>query len=171
MIWRGGLSFHGGFLGVILGLWFFGGRTFQGLLRFGDAFALYTPIGLGLGRLGNFMNSELVGRPTNGSWGMIFERVDQVPRHPSQLYEAVLEGLVLFLILKFISRKTRETGVLFWSFIGCYGIFRFLVEFFREPDSQIGFVWGPFSLGQLLSLPMIFIAVTLALTTAFQGKQ
>lgn len=157
-IWNGGLSFHGGLLGVMLALWFLGGQTSEGLYRWGDVFARYTPIGLGLGRLGNFMNSELVGRPTNGSWGMVFDRVDQLPRHPSQLYEACLEGLVLFLLLNWIGSRTQKTGVLFWTFIGFYGLFRFLLEFLREPDAQLGFVAGPLSLGQLLSLPMILIA-------------
>jgi len=157
-IWKGGLSFHGGLLGVMLALWFLGGRTLEGLYQWGDVFARYTPIGLGLGRLGNFMNSELVGRPTDGSWGMIFDRVDQLPRHPSQLYEACLEGLVLFLFLKWIGGRTQKTGVLFWAFVGSYGLFRFLLEFLREPDAQLGFVIGPLSLGQLLSLPMIAAA-------------
>jgi phosphatidylglycerol:prolipoprotein diacylglycerol transferase len=102
---------------------------------------------------------------------MVFDRIDAAPRHPSQLYEAFLEGLLLFMILKFISQKTQKTGVLFWSFIGCYGFFRFLVEFFREPDLQIGFIWGPLSQGQLLSLPMILIALTLAIGTAIGGKR
>jgi len=162
-IWEGGLSFHGGFLGVLIALWFLGGRTWEGLYKWGDSFALFTPIGLGLGRLGNFMNSELVGRPTNGSWGMVFDRVDPVLRHPSQLYEFFLEGLLLFLILLWISRKTNKAGVLFWSFIGFYGSFRLLAEFFREPDPHLGFIWGPLSLGQLLSLPMLVIAFVVAL--------
>jgi len=157
-IWQGGLSFHGGLIGVMFALWSLGGRTWEGLYRWGDVFARYTPIGLGLGRLGNFMNSELVGRPTGRGWGMVFDRVDQIPRHPSQLYESFLEGFVLFLLLQWIAGRTQKTGVLFWSFIGFYGLFRFSIEFFREPDSQLGLVLGPLSLGQLLSLPMIAIA-------------
>jgi phosphatidylglycerol:prolipoprotein diacylglycerol transferase len=155
-IWQGGLSFHGGLIGVLIAMWVLGGKSIKGFYEWGDAFALFTPIGLGLGRLGNFMNSELVGRPTDGSWGVVYERVDSVLRHPSQLYEAFLEGLVLFLILYWISRQTKREGVLFWSFIGLYGLFRFLVEFVREPDFHLGLVWGPLTQGQLLSLPLIF---------------
>jgi len=157
-IWEGGLSFHGGLIGVLIAVWFLGGRTLTGFYRVGDVFALYTPIGLGLGRLGNFMNSELVGRPTDGSWGVIYDRVDTIARHPSQLYEAFLEGVLLFLILKLVSLKTKQAGVLFWGFIGLYGLFRFGVEFLRQPDSHLGFVWGPLTQGQLLSIPLILIA-------------
>ncbi len=156
-IWEGGLSFHGGLIGVLIAVWFLGGRTLEGFYKWGDQFALYTPIGLGLGRLGNFMNSELVGRPTDGSWGFVYDRVDSLARHPSQLYEAFLEGLLLFLILKWIGAKTQKTGVLFWAFVFFYGIFRFIVEFFREPDFHLGLILDPLSLGQLLSMPMLLI--------------
>lgn len=162
-IWNGGLSFHGGFAGVLLALWLMGGRTLRGLYVWGDAFALYTPIGLGLGRLGNFMNSELVGRPTDGSWGVIFEKVDALPRHPSQLYESLLEGLLLFTILRLISLKTKTPGILLWSFVAFYAIFRFTVEFFRQPDEQLGYVLGPLSMGQLLSIPMLLLALAMIL--------
>lgn len=156
-IWKGGLSFHGALIGVLIGMWFLGGRTIEGMYRWGDCFALYTPIGLGLGRLGNFMNSELLGRATNGSWGIIYDLVDTIPRHPSQLYEAALEGLCLFLILKWISKKTQVPGVIFWAFISFYGLFRFAVEFFREPDIHLGLIWGPLTLGQILTIPMLLL--------------
>jgi len=158
-VWQGGLSFHGAFLGVFAALWFMGGRSIQGLQKWGDSFALFTPLGLGFGRIGNFMNSELVGRPTNGNWGVMFERVDLIPRHPSQLYEAVLEGYLLFAILYFLSQKTNREGLIFWTCIALYGTFRFFVEFFRLPDEHLGLVWQGFSQGQILSLPMIFFAV------------
>lgn len=157
-IWEGGLSFHGGLLGGIAALWYLGGRTLEGLHGWGDAFALYAPIGLGLGRIGNFMNSELVGRPTNGDWGVVFQRVDAVVRHPSQLYEAALEGGLLFLTLWLISKQCRKKGIIFWSSIILYGVFRTFVEQFREPDAHIGTIAAGLSAGQILSLPMIIFA-------------
>lgn len=157
-VWNGGLSFHGGLVGMLIVYWLMGKRDNKGFYAFGDAFALYTPVGLGLGRLGNFMNSELVGRPTHGNWGVIFERIDDIPRHPSQLYESFLEGALLFCILWLISRRVQIPGILLWTAISLYGLFRFIVEFFRQPDEQLGFVLGPLSMGQLLSFPMFVLA-------------
>ncbi|MEN6445155.1 MAG: prolipoprotein diacylglyceryl transferase, partial [Candidatus Cloacimonas sp.] len=120
-------------------------------------------IGLGLGRLGNFINGELWGKPTSLPWGMIFPGSDGVPRHPSQLYELFLEGIVMFVITFYLLKKLKKDGLVFWSFIGLYGIFRFLIEFVREPDeidfyAQFGFIFGFMSIGQFLSLIMIILS-------------
>jgi phosphatidylglycerol:prolipoprotein diacylglycerol transferase len=127
------------------------------------------PIGLGLGRLGNFVNGELWGRVTNASLGMVFPSGGPLPRHPSQLYEAFFEGLVLFLVLWFYSRKPKPTGAISGLFLLGYGLFRFAMEFFREPDVQMGFFWGKLTAGQLLSLPMVFFGVIM-LVWAYRGK-
>jgi phosphatidylglycerol:prolipoprotein diacylglycerol transferase len=156
-LWHGGLSFHGGFVGVILvGAWFARrrGLTFYDIA---DLVAVPLPIGLGLGRLGNFINGELFGRVTQVPWCMMFPHGGPVCRHPSQLYEAFLEGLVLFLCLWILARKPRPPGFMFWSFAALYGLFRFLVEFTREPDAQLGLIFGFLSMGQLLSLPMALL--------------
>jgi phosphatidylglycerol:prolipoprotein diacylglycerol transferase len=119
-------------------------------------------VGLGLGRLGNFINGELYGRVTDVPWGVIFPGGGGVPRHPSQLYEAVLEGPVLFLILMAVGKRQLPAGVVFWTFIAFYGLFRFIVEFFREPDAQLGLLAGPLSMGQLLSFPMFILGLVMA---------
>ncbi len=162
-VWEGGMSFHGGFLGVMLAFVLFARRRKIPFLTLIDMAALCAPVGLGLGRIGNFINGELYGRPTDAPWGIIFPGSDGVPRHPSQLYEAFLEGLVLFFIVRFISKKTRVNGVTTCAAIAGYGLFRFTVEFFRQPDAQIGLFYGLFSMGQLLSLPMFVAGVTCAL--------
>jgi len=157
-VWHGGMSFHGGLLGALLMGWWFTKRRGLPFYQVVDLFAVAAPIGLGLGRIGNFINGELYGRPTSVPWAMIFPQGGPVARHPSQLYEAFLEGLVLFLILLGLSKRVRAEGVLFWTFVGGYGLARFFVEFFREPDPQLGLVLGPFSMGQMLSLLMILIS-------------
>ncbi len=165
-VWEGGLSFHGGFLGVVLAFWLYSRRKEIPFLALSDMAALCAPVGLGLGRIGNFINGELYGRPTDAPWGMIFPGSDGVPRHPSQLYEAFLEGVVLFFIVRFVSKKTNVNGVASFTACAGYGLFRFIVEFFRQPDAQIGFFFGLFSMGQLLSLPMFIgglVAVLLLL--------
>ncbi len=157
-IWHGGMSFHGGLLGaVLMGWWFTKKRSFS-FYPIADLFAVAAPIGLGLGRIGNFINGELYGRPTNVPWAMIFPEGGPVARHPSQIYEAFLEGLVLFSVLIWLSKRVHTEGVLFWTFFGGYGLARFFVEFFREPDPQLGLVLGPFSMGQVLSLLMILVS-------------
>jgi phosphatidylglycerol---prolipoprotein diacylglyceryl transferase len=155
-VWEGGMSFHGGLMGALLGGYWFARKKKLDFLALADVAFLTAPIGLGLGRIGNFINGELYGRVTTVPWGMVFPdpQAGSLPRHPSQLYEAVLEGPVMFVILWTLGRKKRPTGVIFWSFIALYGLFRFFVEFFREPDVQLGFVLGGFSMGQLLSFPM-----------------
>jgi phosphatidylglycerol:prolipoprotein diacylglycerol transferase len=156
-IWHGGLSFHGGFVGVVLAGWWFARRHGLTLYEVADMVVVPLPVALGLGRIGNFINGELFGRPTSVPWCMVFPQGGPACRHPSQLYEAFLEGLVLFVCMWILGRRPRPPGVVFWSFVGLYGLFRFLVEFTREPDPQLGFILGPFSMGQLLSLPMLLL--------------
>jgi phosphatidylglycerol:prolipoprotein diacylglycerol transferase len=156
-VWEGGMSFHGGAIGVILGFVLYARRKKLPFLTLIDMAALCTPVGLGLGRIGNFINAELYGRPTSMPWGIIFPGGDGLPRHPSQLYEAFLEGLALFFIVRVMSRRSSVSGVTAWTFCAGYGLFRFFVEFFRQPDAQMGFFLGLFSMGQLLSLPMFLL--------------
>ena len=157
-VWRGGMSFHGGLMGASLMGWWFTKKHGLSFYRLADLCVVAVPIGLGLGRIGNFINGELYGRPTNVPWAVVFPHGGPVPRHPSQLYEAFLEGVVLFIGLLWLAERVQTEGVLLWSFIGGYGVAGFLVEFFREPDPQLGFVLGPFSMGQILSLAMILTA-------------
>tara|TARA_B100000287_G_C20624126_1_gene777076 strand:- start:609 stop:1406 length:798 start_codon:yes stop_codon:yes gene_type:complete len=156
-IWEGGLSFHGGLLGVIVSLIIFSKKKGVKFLRLMDAVALSMPIGLGLVRIGNFLNGELWGRPTDQNWGFIFPNDPfGYARHPSQLYESVGEGLILFLILYIINKKTEIHGVLCSSFLIFYGSIRFIIEFYREPDSHIGYlISDTLSMGQVLCIPMI----------------
>jgi phosphatidylglycerol:prolipoprotein diacylglycerol transferase len=158
-IWEGGLSFHGGLLGVIISLIVFCRRKNIEFLRLMDGVALSMPIGLGLVRIGNFLNGELFGKATNAEWGFIFPTDPfGILRHPSQLYESLGEGLLLFLILLLISQKTNIKGIVSSSFLIFYGSIRFIIEFFRQPDSHIGYVAFDFiSMGQLLCVPMIVI--------------
>jgi phosphatidylglycerol---prolipoprotein diacylglyceryl transferase len=158
-VWEGGMSFHGGLAGSILAGVYFARKKNVPFFQLADIVAPAVPIGLGLGRLGNFINGELYGRVTDLPWGMVFPAGGNLPRHPSQLYEAFLEGLVMFCILWFLGRKEKPAGVIFWSLIGLYGLFRFTVEFFREPDQQVGFLFGLVSMGQLLSLPMLLLGM------------
>ena len=158
-IWEGGLSFHGGLLGVIISLIVFCRRKNIEFLRLMDGVALSMPIGLGLVRIGNFLNGELFGKATNAEWGFIFPTDPfGILRHPSQLYESLGEGLLLFLILLLISQKTNIKGIVSSSFLIFYGSIRFIIEFFRQPDLHIGYVAFDFiSMGQLLCVPMIVI--------------
>jgi len=153
-IWQGGMSFHGGLLGVIIAILIFSKRKHKNFFDIGDFVAPIVPIGLGLVRIANFINGELWGRVTDVSWGMVFPYAGVLPRHPSQLYEFFLEGVVLFAILWPYSLKVRPRRAISGMFLFFYGIFRFIVEFFREPD---GIVFDIISTGQLLSLPMIII--------------
>ncbi len=153
-VWEGGMSFHGGFLGTLAAMVLFARHKKISFYQIADYAIPAIPIGLGLGRLGNFINGELFGRAADVPWCMVFPMGGTACRHPSQLYEALLEGVTLFLILLYLNRKQLPPGVLFWSFIAGYGSFRFIVEFFREPDPQLGFILGPFSMGQFLSFPM-----------------
>jgi phosphatidylglycerol:prolipoprotein diacylglycerol transferase len=154
-IWHGGMSFHGGLIGVLTVAIVFSWKRNKSFWKIADLVIVTAPIGLGLGRIGNFINGELYGRVTQVPWGMIFPRGGPLPRHPSQLYESALEGGILFLVLWLLKDKKLPSGTLLAIFVGLYGAFRFFVEFFREPDAQLGFVAGPFTMGQLLCALMI----------------
>ena len=157
-VWEGGLSFHGGLVGVIVSLYFYSYLHKISFLRLADSICLAMPIGLGLVRIGNFLNGELYGRPTDGTWGFIFPTDPYgFARHPSQLYEAFFEGLVLFILLMFVSAKNNKHGVISGTFLLAYGLIRFFIEYFRQPDSHMGFVALQLSMGQLLSLSLIHI--------------
>ena len=162
-IWQGGLSFHGGLLGVILSLLLFCKRKKIEFLRLMDGVALSMPIGLGLVRIGNFLNGELYGKATNGEWGFIFPTDPfGLLRHPSQLYESFGEGLVLFVILLIISKFTKIKGMVSSCFLIFYGLIRFIIEFYRQPDAHIGYVaFDSLSMGQILCLPMILIGIVM----------
>lgn len=158
-VWQGGMSFHGGFLGVLIAMWLFKRKYPQPWLKIMDFVAPLVPLGLGAGRLANFINGELWGRPTNSAYGMIFPQVDNIARHPSQLYQFALEGLLLFAILWWFSRKPRPVGAISGLFLIGYGSFRFIAEYAREPDAYLGLLSLGFSMGQWLSLPMIVIGI------------
>jgi phosphatidylglycerol:prolipoprotein diacylglycerol transferase len=160
-IWHGGMSFHGGLIGVLIVGILFSWKNRKSFWKIADLFIVTAPVGLGLGRIGNFINGELYGRVTQVPWGMIFPKGDSFPRHPSQLYESALEGGVLFLILWFLKDKKLPTGGLLALFLSVYGVFRFFLEFFREPDPQLGFILGPFTMGQTLSALMIIGGIVL----------
>jgi len=172
-IWHGGMSFHGGLIGALLAGILFCRRRRLPYWEVADAVAVTTPIGLGLGRIGNFINGELFGRPSEVPWAMVFPSGGPMPRHPSQLYEAALEGLVLFLILWKLRNRDLKPGALVSVFLVGYGVFRFIVEFFREPDPQIGLLWDFFSMGQVLCLAMILTGLFLykILPQASERKQ
>ncbi len=155
-LWEGGMSFHGGLLGVLTAAWLYARKIGSRFLVLTDFLAPLTPIGLGAGRIGNFINGELWGAPTDLPWGMVYLPLGGMPRHPSQLYQALLEGLVLFVILWWFSSRPRPRAAVSGLFLLCYGSFRFLVEFVRLPDPQLGYLaFGWVTMGQVLSLPMI----------------
>ncbi|WP_269532742.1 prolipoprotein diacylglyceryl transferase [Chitinimonas sp. BJYL2] len=162
-IWEGGMAFHGGLIGVLVALWLFGRKTGRSFLEVGDFVAPLVPLGLAAGRMGNFINGELWGRVTgmDAPWAMIFPLVDQSPRHPSQLYQFALEGLLLFVVLWLYSSKPRRTGQVSALFLIGYGSCRFIAEFAREPDNFLGLLQLGLSMGQWLSLPMIVIGAVL----------
>jgi phosphatidylglycerol:prolipoprotein diacylglycerol transferase len=160
-IWEGGMSFHGGLLGVIIAMAFVARRQHIDYLRLMDFIAPLTPLGIAAGRFANFINGELWGRPTDLPWGMVFRRADDVPRHPSQLYQAALEGLALFALLWWFSAKPRRRGQVSGLFLLGYGVFRFIAEFAREPDRYLGFLALGLSMGQWLSVPMIALGAWL----------
>lgn len=169
-IWEGGMSFHGGLLGVGFALWLSARKNQCTMLALGDFFVPVVPVGLLAGRIGNFINSELWGRTTDVYWSFIFPTGGPIPRHPSQLYEAALEGLVLFLILWIYSRKPRPYRAISGMFLLFYGTFRFIIEFYRVPDAHIGYLaldW--LTMGQILSMPMITIGL-LFLALSYKPK-
>jgi len=154
-IWHGGMSFHGGLIGVLIVGIVFCWKNKKSFWRVSDLIIVTVPIGLGLGRIGNFINGELYGRVTQVPWGMIFPKGGPLPRHPSQLYESGLDVGLLFLILWILKDRRLPAGSLLALFLFFYGAFRFSVEFFREPDVQLGFILGPFTMGQVLCTLMM----------------
>ena len=164
-LWKGGMSFHGGFLGCVAAVMLFARSNGISILSLGDITTAVGPIGLFLGRLANFINSELWGRPADASvpWAMVFPNGGPLPRHPSQLYEAGLEGILLFTILAVMIRMgaLKRPGLILGSFIAIYAFARITGEFFREPDPQLGFLWGGLTMGMLLSVPMIIAGAIL----------
>src|SRR5688572_15764847 len=163
-VWTGGMSFHGGFLGVLIAIWVFCRFRHKSWLRTMDFIAPLVPLGLAAGRLGNFINGELPGRPTSLPWGMWFPQHDpqhQVARHPSQLYQFALEGLALFAILWIYSKKPRPVGAVSGFFLVGYGVFRFIAEFARQPDDFLGLLKFSLTMGQWLSIPMVVIGLAM----------
>ena len=161
-IWEGGMSFHGALIGIVIGTHLFASRKKISSFFLLDIIACVSPIGIFFGRIANFVNSELVGKVTNVSWSVIFPKIDMMSRHPSQLYEAILEGIILFFILNIIIlKKNYKTGTCSYLFLCGYGFFRIISEFFREPDFQIGYLFNLFSMGTILSFFMIIAGMLL----------
>jgi len=159
---QGGMSFHGGLIGVLIAMWIFAHWKQKGFFETADFLAPVIPVGLFFGRVANFINGELWGRPTDVAWGMVFPHVDQVVRHPSQLYEALLEGVLLFIILWFYSIRIRPRMAVSGLFLLGYGMARIFVEYFREPDRHLGFIFSDaVTMGQVLSVPMIIAGIIL----------
>ena len=154
-LWHGGMSFHGGLIGIMIAGWIFARRRNASYLELADIVVLSAPLGVMLGRIGNFINGELFGRPSTLPWAMVFPQGGNIPRHPSQLYEAFFEGFVIFCLLWWLKTKLRRPGELLCAYLILYGVFRFMVEFFREPDAHIGFVLTWFTTGQILCVSMI----------------
>ena len=162
-VWHGGMSFHGGALGVIVAIWLFTRARGVPTLAFADIVCEAVPIGLFFGRIANFINAELFGRVTDVPWAVVFPNGGPLPRHPSQLYEAVLEGLVLFVVLYMLIRSgaLRRPGLILGAFALGYSLARSFSEFFREPDAQLGFLWGGMTMGMLLSIPLALTGIIL----------
>lgn len=159
-LWKGGMSFHGGMVGVIVATYLFAKKIKYSFLGLTDLVVLYAPIGIFLGRLANFVNDELWGRVTDVAWAVRFPSGGYLPRHPSQLYEACLEGLLMFVILNYLwmlPRVRERQGIVSALFVILYGCFRIIVEQFREPDAQLGFFFGGVTMGQMLSLPLVLV--------------
>ncbi len=165
-IWTGGMSFHGGLVGVIIAMALYARKTSRTFLQVSDFIAPLAPLGLGAGRIGNFINQELWGKASDLPWAMVFPRTDPtlVPRHPSMLYEALLEGVVLFVVLWSFSGRARPSGAVSGLFLVCYGLFRILVELVRLPDAHIGYLYADWlTVGQVLSIPMVLFGLWLML--------
>ena len=162
MIWKGGMSFHGGVLGIIITTIIFCKKNNENIFYFLDLISLSAPIGIFLGRISNFINSELYGRVTDIFWSVRFVKIDNLSRHPSQIYEAFFEGIILFIILNFLNKKFNyKSGIISSLFLIFYSIFRFIIEFVREPDSHIGFIYFNLTIGQIISVITIMIGFTL----------
>ena len=163
-LWEGGMSFHGGLIGVILSTYIFSKVKKLNYKIYFDIICCAAPIGIFLGRIANFINSELYGTPTDKPWGIIFPEIDNLSRHPSQLYEAFLEGIVLFILINFLFlKKNFNYGLISFLFLIFYGIFRIVSEFYREPDKHIGYIFDFISLGSLLSVGMMIFAILFVL--------
>jgi len=162
--WHGGMSFHGGLLGTLMAGYIYCKRAGLDFWKMADSVVVVVPIGLGLGRLGNFINGELYGRVTTLPWGMVFPGAGPLPRHPSQIYEFLLEGVLLFAILWSLRRQPWPEGSLLAIFLLLYGVFRIFVEFFRQPDPQLGFVVDHITMGQVLSSGMVLVGLLIFLT-------
>ena len=162
-IWQGGMSFHGGLLGVIVSSYIFAKKNNQNPFFYLDQVSLVAPVGIFFGRLANFINSELYGTVSDVPWSVIFIKVDNLSRHPSQLYEAILEGLILFIILIYFTNKNylNKPGLISGLFLIFYSIFRFFIEFFRVPDEQIGYLILSLTMGQIISL--VFVSIGIAI--------
>ena len=163
-VWEGGMSFHGALIGIIIGTYLFSVKKNLQTFFLLDIIACVSPIGIFFGRIANFINAELIGKTTSVSWYVIFPTIDQLPRHPSQLYEAILEGVILFTILNIIIfRRDYKIGNCSYIFLICYGVFRIFSEFFREPDVQIGYLFNFISMGMLLSFFMILSGLIISI--------
>ncbi len=160
--WHGGMSFHGGLIGALIAGWIFSRKRKLPFWAMADCAIVTVPLALAFGRIGNFINGELYGRVTDVPWAMVFPGGGPLPRHPSQLYQAGLEGIVLFILLWTLRQRPFRDGMMVAFFVSFYGIFRFIVEFFREPDAQLGYVLGPLTMGQILCLLMAFGGLGLA---------
>lgn len=173
-VWNGGMSFHGGLIGVLAAIYLLCRKENLDFIRVMDLVACVGPIGLFFGRIANFINGELYGRVTDVAWAVVFPRGGDLPRHPSQIYEALLEGLLLFLVMSLLIAFTRirdKRGALGGVFLIGYALSRSVVEFFREPDEQIGFLFGSLTMGQLLSLPMLLVGLSLILWSLKQRTE
>lgn len=174
-LWTGGMSFHGGFMGCVVAVLLFGWKRNIPVLSLGDVTCAVGPIGLLLGRVANFINSELWGRHADASvpWAMVFPNGGPLPRHPSQLYEAGLEGVALFIILALLIRggALKRPGFIIGAFATLYGVARITGEFFREPDPQLGFLWGGLTMGMLLSVPMILAGIAFIVAAWRRGPR
>ncbi len=163
-VWEGGMSFHGGFIGLLVAVWYFAFKTKRRFFQVGDFLAPLCLPGIAFVRIGNFINQELWGKVTDVPWAVLFHTAPEAPRHPTQIYEAILEGLLLFVIVWVYSSKNRAYGKVAGLTIAGYGFFRIFVEFFREPDAHIGYLaWGWLTMGQVLSIPMTVVGVFLLL--------
>lgn len=165
-VWRGGMSFHGGFLGITVAVLLFALKHKLPVLTLGDLAAAGAPIGLFFGRIANFINGELFGRITDMPWAVEFPGGGGLPRHPSQIYEAALEGLVLFLVIRYLivaRQALRRPGLVFGVFLTGYGLARIFIEFFRQPDVHLGYFWGFVTMGMLLSIPMVIAGIAMIL--------
>ena len=169
-IWNGGMSFHGGLAGISLSMYIFAKIKNIEFLYLSDLVSVVAPIGLFFGRIANFINTELIGKPTDFFISVIYPSIDNQPRHPSQLYEAFFEGLILFIILYFYFFKSKNTGLISGMFLILYSLFRFLIEFLREPDSHLGLFFNFISMGQILCIPISIFGITLIFYNVYKRK-